>query len=95
MGRGVLLISSELSEVLTLSDRILVMYRGQVVHEVTGAEATEEGLGLYMMGVKNDLTDGGLPAESALDDAVVRDVLAHDAAAKEAPSDRVAPGDYP
>lgn len=95
MGRGILLISSELSEVLTLSDRILVMYRGQVVHEVTGAEATEEGLGLYMMGVKSDLTGVGLPAESALDDAVVRDVLAHDAAAKEALSDRVAPGDYP
>ena len=91
-GRGILLISSELSEVLSLSDRILVMYRGQVVHEVAGVEATEESLGLYMMGIKNDLTPGNLPDESALDDAVVRDVLAHDASAKEALSDRATPG---
>ena len=31
-GRGVLLVSSELSEILTLSDRIFVMYEGRIVH---------------------------------------------------------------
>jgi general nucleoside transport system ATP-binding protein len=53
-GRAVLLVSSELSEVLSLSDRILVMYRGRVVHETAGRDATDEGLGLYMMGLKSD-----------------------------------------
>jgi general nucleoside transport system ATP-binding protein len=53
-GLAVLLISSELSEVLSLSDRILVMYRGRVVHETPAAAATDEGLGLYMMGLKSD-----------------------------------------
>ncbi len=52
--RAILLISSELSEILSLSDRILVMYRGRVVHETVGRDATDEGLGLYMMGLKTD-----------------------------------------
>jgi simple sugar transport system ATP-binding protein len=52
--RAILLISSELSEVLSLSDRILVMYRGRIVHETVGRDATDEGLGLYMMGLKTD-----------------------------------------
>ena len=53
-GRAILLVSSELSEILSLSDRILVMYRGRVVHETAGSEATDEGLGLYMMGLRSD-----------------------------------------
>lgn len=53
-GRAILLISSELSEILSLSDRILVMYRGRVVHETNARDATDEGLGLYMMGLKSD-----------------------------------------
>ncbi|MDA8201536.1 MAG: ABC transporter ATP-binding protein [Chloroflexi bacterium] len=53
-GRAILLISSELSEVLSLSDRILVMYGGRVVHETPASAATDEGLGLYMMGLRSD-----------------------------------------
>ncbi|MFZ5827393.1 MAG: ABC transporter ATP-binding protein [Bacillota bacterium] len=49
-GKAVLLVSLELDEVLNLADRILVMYKGQVVAEVTGEEATEENLGLLMAG---------------------------------------------
>jgi general nucleoside transport system ATP-binding protein len=49
-GKAVLLVSLELDEVMALSDRILVMYKGQVVAEVPGAKATEEGLGLLMAG---------------------------------------------
>jgi simple sugar transport system ATP-binding protein len=49
-GKAVLLVSMELDEVMNLSDRILVMYKGQVVAEVAGHEATEDGLGLLMMG---------------------------------------------
>jgi simple sugar transport system ATP-binding protein len=91
-GRAILLISSELSEILSLSDRVLVIYRGEMVHEVATDEATEESLGLYMMGIKNDLRPSGAPDESVLEDALVRDVLAHDQAVKEALSDRTAPG---
>jgi len=49
-GRAVLLVSLELDEIMNLADRILVMYKGQVVAEVAGHEATEEQLGLLMMG---------------------------------------------
>nr|WP_209465422.1 ABC transporter ATP-binding protein [Symbiobacterium terraclitae] len=49
-GRAVLLVSLELDEIMNLADRILVMYKGQVVAEVAGHEATEDQLGLLMMG---------------------------------------------
>ncbi len=49
-GRAILLVSLELDEIMNLADRILVMYKGQIVAEVPGHEATEEGLGLLMMG---------------------------------------------
>jgi ABC-type uncharacterized transport system ATPase subunit len=48
-GRGVLLISLELEEILSLSDRILVMYEGEVVGEY-GPDVTEEELGVAMLG---------------------------------------------
>jgi simple sugar transport system ATP-binding protein len=49
-GRGVLLVSSELSEILTLSDRVFVMYEGQIVHETRPSETDERTLGLHMTG---------------------------------------------
>ena len=49
-GHAVLLVSSELSEILELSDRILVMFEGRVVGRLESAEATEERLGLLMAG---------------------------------------------
>ena len=48
-GRGVLLVSLELDEVLSLADRILVMYEGEIVGEFPPT-ATEEELGLAMTG---------------------------------------------
>jgi general nucleoside transport system ATP-binding protein len=50
-GRAILLISLELEEVMSLSDRILVVYEGQIVGEHTG-EVTEEEIGLEMLGGK-------------------------------------------
>lgn len=50
-GRAVILISTELDEVLALADRIAVMYRGRVVGIVSAAEATREKLGKMMAGV--------------------------------------------
>jgi simple sugar transport system ATP-binding protein len=48
-GRGILLVSLELEEILSLSDRILVMYEGEIVGEFTPS-ATEEELGVAMTG---------------------------------------------
>jgi len=48
-GRAVLLVSLELDEIMSLSDRILVMYEGEIVGEY-GPEATEQELGIAMLG---------------------------------------------
>lgn len=49
-GAAVLVVSAELDELLSIADRILVMYRGQIVGEALGADATREGIGLLMAG---------------------------------------------
>ncbi|MFZ5819119.1 MAG: ABC transporter ATP-binding protein [Chloroflexota bacterium] len=51
-GIGVLLISAELDEIMALSDRIAVMYRGQIVATVDSKTATREQLGLWMAGAQ-------------------------------------------
>lgn len=49
-GKGILLISLELDEVMNVSDRILVMYEGELVGEFDPKKVTVEELGLYMAG---------------------------------------------
>ncbi len=49
-GVAVLLVSAELDEIMALSDRIAVMYRGQIVTTVDAARVTREQLGLWMAG---------------------------------------------
>jgi simple sugar transport system ATP-binding protein len=51
-GCAVLLISADLDEIRSLSDRIAVMYEGRIVAERTPAETNEEDLGLLMTGGK-------------------------------------------
>ena len=51
-GAAILLISEDLDEILTLSDRIAVIYEGQIMDIVPRDEATPEKLGLLMAGVK-------------------------------------------
>jgi len=51
-GKAVLLVSLELDEVMNLSDRILVMYEGEIVGEFDPNQVTVEELGLYMAGAK-------------------------------------------
>lgn len=51
-GLGVLLISADLEEVMSLSDRIIVMHEGKITGEMSADEANEENLGLLMMGGK-------------------------------------------
>ena len=53
-GKGVLLVSLELDEVMTVSDRILVMYEGEIVGELDPKKTTVEELGLYMAGAKKE-----------------------------------------
>jgi simple sugar transport system ATP-binding protein len=51
---GILLISADLDEILSLSDRILVMYEGAFIGEIAGKDATEEKIGLLMAGAHDD-----------------------------------------
>ena len=51
-GKAILLISLELDEVMSLSDRILVLYEGEIVGEFDPKQITVQELGLYMAGAK-------------------------------------------
>ena len=66
-GAGVLLVSLELDEVMSLSDRILVMYEGEIVGELDPKETTVQELGLYMSGAKRNTNNKS--AESMCEDA--------------------------
>jgi len=51
-GKGILLVSLELDEVMNVSDRILVIYEGKIVADLKPEEVTMQELGLYMAGSK-------------------------------------------
>ena len=53
-GKAVLLVSLELDEVMSLSDRILVMYEGEIVGQLDPKKTTVEELGLYMAGARKE-----------------------------------------
>jgi simple sugar transport system ATP-binding protein len=57
-GKAVLLVSLELDEVMSLSDRILVMYEGEIVGELDPKQTTVQELGLYMAGAKRMAKEG-------------------------------------
>ncbi|MBQ8091321.1 MAG: ABC transporter ATP-binding protein, partial [Pyramidobacter sp.] len=57
-GKAVLLVSLELDEVMSLSDRILVRYEGEIVGELDPKKTTVAELGLYMAGAKRDQEGG-------------------------------------
>ena len=54
-GNAILLVSLELDEVMNLSDRILVMYEGEIVGELDPKTTTVQELGLYMAGAKRNM----------------------------------------
>lgn len=56
--KSVLVVSYELEEVMGISDRILVMYNGQIVADLKTKETDVNELGLYMLGVKGGSNDG-------------------------------------
>jgi len=53
-GVGILLLSTELDEIMSLSDRIAVMYRGKIIAVLPVEEATREHLGLLMAGIREE-----------------------------------------
>ncbi|MBQ1603972.1 MAG: heme ABC transporter ATP-binding protein, partial [Oscillospiraceae bacterium] len=53
-GKAILLVSLELEEVMSLSDRILVMYEGEIVGELDPKKTNVQELGLYMAGAKRE-----------------------------------------
>ena len=61
-GAGVLLVSAELEEIISLSDRIVVIHEGKITGEMRADEANENNLGLLMMGG----TDTGKDGEAAV-----------------------------
>jgi len=54
-GTAILLVSTELDEVMQLADRIAVMFRGEIIAVVDAAIATKEELGLLMAGIKTEV----------------------------------------
>ncbi len=57
-GKAVLLVSLELDEVMNVSDRILVIYEGEIVGELDPKKIDVQELGLYMSGAKRDKSKG-------------------------------------
>jgi simple sugar transport system ATP-binding protein len=64
-GAAVLLVSAELEEVMSLSDRIAVLYEGEIVGTIEGSLATEEQLGLWMAGITDHDSHAGVKQEVA------------------------------
>jgi len=56
-GTAILLVSTELDEIMQLSDRIAVMYRGELIAIVDADIVSKEELGLLMAGVKTEISD--------------------------------------
>jgi simple sugar transport system ATP-binding protein len=52
-GTAILLISEDLDEILALSDRIIVIYEGEIMGEVISGQASPEEIGLMMAGVRS------------------------------------------
>jgi simple sugar transport system ATP-binding protein len=73
-GSGVLLISEDLTEIMDLSDRIAVVYDGEIIHTTPAETADREELGLYMTGGKGtrrDAETGGREAETGSEESEV------------------------
>lgn len=62
-GTGVLLLSEELSELVEMSDRIAVMYDGEILYETDAESADVEEIGMYMTGAENGDSDTRARAE--------------------------------
>jgi ABC-type uncharacterized transport system ATPase subunit len=66
-GVAVLLVSAELDEIMALSDRIAVMYRGKIVATLDAETASREELGLLMAGVPLEQVAGKMAVQEPVD----------------------------
>lgn len=66
-GTAVLLVSNELDEIMSLSDRIAVMFKGQIIDTVNADETTKEALGLLMAGMRDESASPP-PAQTEISD---------------------------
>jgi general nucleoside transport system ATP-binding protein len=64
-GKAVLLVSVELDEIMSLADRILVMFDGTITGELEAAEADERRIGLLMAGIELNAPLCAHPARQA------------------------------
>jgi simple sugar transport system ATP-binding protein len=62
-GKAVLLVSADLDEIFSISDRIVVMYRGQIVGDMATADTDTEAVGRLMAGITQSLQ--GVEADAA------------------------------
>jgi general nucleoside transport system ATP-binding protein len=65
-GKAVLVVSADLDEIMALSDRIVVMYRGRIVADLKTAQTSYEEVGRYMGGLHEELQHHGHNAGSKL-----------------------------
>ena len=65
-GTAVLVISEDLDEVMTISDRIVVMYEGRIIGSADPRTSTREAIGLMMAGVASDSSADRTSAETTL-----------------------------
>ncbi|MCA0295544.1 MAG: ATP-binding cassette domain-containing protein [Actinobacteria bacterium] len=79
-GAGVLLISADLTEVMSLSDRLLVIHRGRIVSEFTQETMTETAIGLAMAGLEAD--DDEVAKAEAQHEEIAQAVSTGEAAAR-------------
>ena len=56
-GKAVFVISADLDEIFSISDRILVIYRGQIVADLKASDTTQEEVGRYMGGLETPASD--------------------------------------
>ncbi len=68
-GTAVLLVSTELDEILSLSDRIAVMYAGEIIDILPAATADRKHIGLLMAGVRETVETAPAPATAHTEDA--------------------------
>jgi simple sugar transport system ATP-binding protein len=93
-GTAVLLVSAELDEVLELSDRVAVMYRGQIVAVVDGRTADRNEVGVLMAtGMRQEaaIASGAIPAEEAIPGAVIAEAQGVSSGATAPPDTTPAP----
>lgn len=94
-GAGVLVISADLNEVMSLSDRLLVMYRGKIAAEFDQTTMTEEAVGLAMSGIFDSSPAAIAPARSAVGTPGVTAQRSEDASKPEAVTSSTSPREVP